>query len=95
MELDLGPLGLGGGNTLFLPPRPHHLPPQREHLEQLDLPLQPHLEYLYDHLLLPEENWCPLPVKGLEQQQHHDIEGINDLDSYDLSFSFYHVLFSI
>jgi hypothetical protein len=31
------------------------------------------------HLLLPEENWCPLPVKGLEQQ-HHDREGINDLN---------------
>jgi hypothetical protein len=27
LELDLGPLGLGG-NTLFLPPHPHHLPPQ-------------------------------------------------------------------
>jgi hypothetical protein len=25
----------------------------------------------------------------------HGLEGINDLDSYDLSFSFYHVLFSI
>jgi 8-oxo-dGTP pyrophosphatase MutT (NUDIX family) len=95
LELDLGLLGLEGGNTLFLPPRPHNLPPQREHLKQLELPLQDHLEYLHDHLLLPEENWCPLPVKGLEQQQHHDIEGINDLDSYDLSFSFYHVLFSI
>jgi hypothetical protein len=92
LELDLGPLGLGGGNTLFLPPRPHHLPPQMEHLEQLELPLQAHPEYLHDHLLLPEEKWCPLPVKGLER---HDLEGINDLDSYDLSFSFYHVLFSI
>jgi hypothetical protein len=39
VELDMGPLGLGGGNTLCLPPRPHHLPPQMEHLEQLELPL--------------------------------------------------------
>jgi hypothetical protein len=61
-------------------------------MEHLELPLQAHLEYLYDHLLLPKENWCPLLVKGLEQ---HGLEGINDLDSYDLSFSFYHVLFSI
>jgi hypothetical protein len=63
-----------------------------EHLEQLELPLQAHPEYLHDHLLLPEEKWCPLPIKGLER---HSLEGINDLDSYDLSFSFYHVLFSI
>jgi hypothetical protein len=48
--------------------------------------------YVHNNLLLPEENWCPLPVKGLEQ---HDLEGINDLDSYDLSFSFYRVLYSI
>jgi hypothetical protein len=27
LKLDLGPLGLRG-NTLFLPPRPHHLPPR-------------------------------------------------------------------
>jgi hypothetical protein len=88
-------VGLGGGNTLFLPPLPHHLPPQMEHLEQLELPLQAHLEYLHNHLLLPKENWCPLLVKGLEQHRQHGLEGINDLHSYDLSFSFYHVLFSI
>jgi hypothetical protein len=63
------------------------LPPQLEHLEQLELPLQAHPEYLHDHLLLLEEEWFPLRIKG--------VEGINDLDSYDLSFSFYYVLFSI
>jgi hypothetical protein len=49
-----------------------------EHLEQLELPLQAHPEYLHDHLLFPEEEWCPLPVKG--------VEGIDDLNSYVLIF---------
>ena len=31
-----------------------------------------------DHPLLPEEEWCPLPVKG--------VGGIDDLDSYDIIF---------
>ena len=64
--------GIGGDNSLWLSPQPHYLPTQPE---QLELPPQAHPEYLHDRLLLPEEEWCPLLVKG--------VEGIND--SYHLS----------
>ena len=61
-----------GGQLTLLSPQPHYLPTQPE---QLELPPRAHPEYLHDHLLLPEEEWCPLPIKG--------VEGIND--SYHLS----------
>ena len=66
MQLGLGEqLTLAFTSTTYLP----------THREQLELPPQAHPEYLHDYLLLPEEEWCPLPIKG--------VEGIND--SYHLS----------
>ena len=37
-------------------------------LKQLELlvPPQAHLDHLHGHLLLLEEEWCPLPVKGVD-----------------------------
>ena len=66
-------LGLGGDNSHWPPPHPHYL------LEQLELlvPPQAHPDHLHGHLLLLEEEWCPLPVKGVDWLEGHP-QGVDD-----------------